>query len=95
MKKVFLFLMFFILLFSCSDFDMENGESVIMSKNNNSLSQNVQLSIGQAEAYANLFIKAFNVNDQPKENNISQGNHIILKSATIIQYTIKGRFMSR
>ena len=30
-----------------------------------------------------MFIKAFNVNDHPKENNISQGNHIMTRATAI------------
>lgn len=47
---------------------MYNVEGVSKSKESNSLNQNVQLSVKQAEAYANLFSKGFDTNDISEED---------------------------
>lgn len=67
MKK-FLLLLTPFFLFACSNADMYDSEGVSMSKKSNSLNQNVQLSVKQAEAYANLFSKGFDTNDISEED---------------------------
>lgn len=67
MKKLLLLLTSFC-LFACSGADMYNVEGVSKSKESNSLNQNVQLSVKQAEAYANLFSKGFDTNDISEED---------------------------
>lgn len=64
MKKILLLLVP-LFMFSCSNADIEDTNT---AKDKNPLSQNVQLSVKQAEIYANLFSNGFYANDVPKED---------------------------
>lgn len=54
-------------LCACSDIEVEDVFN--MSKDKQTIKQNVQLSVGQAKAYANLFSNGFNTAEMSEESN--------------------------